>query len=379
MTAGRRFLGRVAALAGKELLHVQRDPRTLSLALVMPVALLLLFGYGVSFDVDTISVALVDRDRSVASRALRRELFASGELVLAAEPRDEAEAEALLRRAAVSAVVVLPRGLAADLARPGGSPPRIQLLVDGVEGTVATQALAKTEAIVGAIGAGASVFATARPAGLYDVRVSTLFNPAGESVFFIVPGITAYVVAIVAVMLTALTVAREWEQGSMEQLFATPVSRLEIVVGKLLPYLALGLVAVLLVIAVGVWVFGMPFRGDPATLALASLLFVSGMLGQGLLISTVARDQLVATQVAAFSSLLPSLLLSNFIFPIANMPAPIRALTWAVPARYYVEVLRGVLLRGNGLATMGPELLALALFTVVMLALSTRRFRREVA
>ncbi|HJK95620.1 MAG TPA: ABC transporter permease [Polyangiaceae bacterium LLY-WYZ-14_1] len=370
---------RVWALAEKELLHVQRDPRTLYLALGMPVVMLLAFGYGVTFDVDEIPVVVVDRDRTAASRRFRRELAASGEIDVVADPDDEAAALARMRVGAVSGVVVLPRGYGADRAR--GLPVTLQLLTDGVEGTVATQTQAKVSAIASALGNGSVFGAPPRPTdpAPYAVRISTFFNPAGESVYYIVPGITAYVVAIVAVMLTALTVAREWEQGSMEQLFATPVSRLEIILGKLLPYLGLGLVASLLVLAVGMWVFGMPFRGDPATLFLATVLFVTGMLGQGLLISTIARDQLVATQVAAFSSLLPSILLSGFIFPIANMPTVIRWLTTIVPARYFIDVLRGVLLRGNGPAELGLPLLGLVLFALAMLAIATARFRREVA
>jgi len=163
------------------------------------------------------------------------------------------------------------------------------------------------------------------------------------------------------------------------QLFATPVGRFEIVLGKLLPYLVLGGLAVLLVMAVGGWVFDVPFRGSPVALAVLSLLFLLGMLGQGLLISIVTRNQMVATQAAAMSSMLPSLLLSGFVFPIENMPLPLQILSRAVPARYYVAGLRGVLLRGNGMAELWPQAVMLALFALVMLGLSTARFRRTIA
>jgi ABC-2 type transport system permease protein len=194
-----------------------------------------------------------------------------------------------------------------------------------------------------------------------------------------VPGIAAYVLAIVAVLLTALTVAREWERGSMAQLFATPVGRLEIVLGKLLPYLVLGMLAVLLVLAVGGYVFDVPFRGSAPTLMLFSLLFLVGMLGQGLLISVVTQNQMVATQVATMSSMLPSMLLSGFVFPIENMPAPLQVLSRVVPARYFVAALRGVLLRGNGLGELWSEALMLCAFGALMLTLATARFKRTIA
>ena len=165
----------------------------------------------------------------------------------------------------------------------------------------------------------------------------------------------------------------------MAQLFATPVGRFEIILGKLLPYLVLGSVAVLMVIAVGGLVFNVPFRGSATTLCLLSLLFLVGMLGQGLLISVLTRNQMVATQVATMSSMLPSMLLSGFVFPIENMPAPLQAISRVVPARYFVAGLRGVLLRGNGLAELWSEALLLALFGAVMLTLSTLRFRRTIA
>jgi ABC-2 type transport system permease protein len=196
---------------------------------------------------------------------------------------------------------------------------------------------------------------------------------------YLVPGITALVLAIVAVLLTALTVSREWERGSMAQLFATPGGRLEIVLGKLLRDMLLGTLAVLLVLAVGSWVFNMPIRGSAPTFALVALLFLSGMLGQGLLVSIVARNQMLATQMATLSSMLPSLLLSGFVFPIANMPKPLQMISMVIPARYFIDALRGVLLRGNGLFELWPDALALALFTTFMVLVSTARFRRTIA
>ncbi len=377
MTTSRlkRALSRVLTLAGKEALHISRDPRTLYLALVMPVFLLLLFGYGVSFDLDQLPVLVVDQDDTSMSRRFLQHLGASGELEIVGRLETAEAATTWFERDAARGAFVVPHGFEASLAR--GEATSVQFLVNAADGNTATQLLAKADAITARAGADLLAPPGDPPRPPIDVRVLTLFNPGAKSAYYLVPGLSAYVVAIVAVLLTALTVAREWEQGSMEQLFATPVARLEIVLGKLLPYLVLGSTAVLLVLAAGGWVFDVPFRGDPITLALAALFFLVGMLGQGLLISVLTRNQLVATQAAAMSSMLPSLILSGFVFPIENMPLVLRLLTYAIPARYFIEVLRGVLLRGNGLAVLWPEVLMLLLFASVMVTLSTARFKRR--
>ncbi len=373
----RRFWGRVFALSAKEVRHVLRDRRTLYLALGMPVVLLLLFGFGVSFDLERLRVAFVDHDHTRASRAIASRLVAGDELEAVGHLRTEAEAEELLVAGGAALVVVIPRGFEEDLAR--GRRAELQLLLDGADNNTAVQARAKAEASARALGLSVLARSSAGAAPPISARVFTRFNPEGKSAVFLVPGIAAYVLAIVAVLLTALTVAREWERGSMAQLFATPVGRLEIVLGKLLPYLVLGSLGVLLVLAVGGWVFDVPFRGDPWTLALLSILFLAGMLGQGLLISVVTRNQMVATQVAAMTSMLPSLLLSGFVFPIENMPRPLQLVSRLIPARYFVEGLRGVLLRGNGIGELWREVLALAIFAVGIVVISTARFRRTIA
>jgi ABC-2 type transport system permease protein len=194
-----------------------------------------------------------------------------------------------------------------------------------------------------------------------------------------VPGLTAYLLAIGAVMLTALTVAAEWERGSMEQLFASPVGRLEIVLGKLLPYLGLGFLQLLLVLAAGTAIFDVPVRGSVLLVFVVGAAFLVGMLGQGLLISVLTRNQLVATQAATLSSMLPSILLSGMIFPIENMPLLLRAISHVVPARYLVHALRGIMLKGNGLEVLWSDLVGLVTFSVVVVALATARFRRRVA
>ena len=371
----RRSLVRIGAMAAKETLHIQRDPRTLYLALGMPVVLLFLFGYGVSFDLERVPIAIADADRTEASRALEDALTASRELVTVARDVAPEDADRLFRSGAAVAVLVVPEGYGADVTR--GERTEVQLLVDGSDPTVANQVLTKADALARA--------ETRRLGGLaageqpLQVKVWTRYNPASRSALFMVPGLVAYLLAISAVLLTALTIAGEWERGSMEQLFASPVGRLEIVLGKLLPYLVLGMLELLLVIAFGAVAFDLPLRGSPGLLLLLGLFFLVGMLGQGLLISVVAKNQLVATQAGALSALLPSLILSGMIFPIENMPWPLQAISRVIPARYLVHALRGLLLKGNGLAELWPDLLAQVVFAGLVIAVATARFQRRLA
>jgi len=370
-----RFLVRVWAMSAKETLHIRRDPRTLYLAFVMPVVLLLLFGYGVSFDVDRIPLAIADRDRSEASRALVDAFVRAGEFERVRDVAPD-DGERLLRDGRAMAVLVVRPGYGRDVLR--GEPGRAELLVDGADATTANQVLQKADAIARA----ATLRLGTRPgsaAPTLEVRTWTRYNPEARSAVFIVPGLTAYLMAIGAVLLTALALAGEFERGSMEQLFASPVGRFEIILGKLLPYLALGLLQLLLVVTAGATVFAVPIRGSLLLLFALGLTFLIGMLGQGLLISVIAKNQLVATQAGALSSLLPSLILSGMLFPVENMPRFLRLVSTLVPARYLVHGLRGVLLKGSGFGLVWPDLVAMALFAVAVLLAAVARFQRRVA
>ena len=364
-----RSLRRIGALATKELAHIRRDPQTLAMALGMPVALLLLFGFGVTFDLERLPLVVVDQDQTRESRHLAEVIDVSGDLTVGLHADAIEAGEAEMRAGHAVATVVVPEGFGRSVVR--GAPAAIQLVVDGADAATATQVINKADAIIGA-GLGRQ---SARPP--LSVHSWTLYNPAGRSALMLVPGLMAFILAMVCVLLTALTVAREWERGSMEQLFTTPVRRGELIVGKLLPYVVLGVLAVLLVLAVGAWVFSVPIRGSLLALAVASLLFLVGMLAQGLLVSVVTKHQMVATQVATLSSMLPTLLLSGFVFPIANMPPVLKAVAYVLPATHYVASLRAILLRGNGFPEIALHLGALAAFAAAMVAVSTARFRRR--
>jgi ABC-2 type transport system permease protein len=371
----RGFFVRVGALARKEIIHIVRDIRVLYMALGLPVVLLVLFGYAVSFDLDRLPVAVVDQDRTPASRRLIAALTASDSFEVAVQLDDPSQVEPYFRRGELKVALVIPRDFGRTLTR--GEPAETQLLLDGADGTTTSIALgyaagvsqAENRRLLARTGLVAEL-------GLRD-QVRLRFNPGMKSARYIVPGLIAVILAIMAVLLTALTVAREWERGSMEQLFATPVRRVEVMIGKLLPYLAIGMVQVLLVVTMGSWVFSVPVVGSLGLLFGAALLFLMGMLGQGLLVSVITRNQQVATQVGILSSMLPTLLLSGFVSPIENMPFVLRAIASVLPARYFITVLRGVMLKGNGIAELWPQLLAMLAFALAMIVLATARFKRR--
>jgi ABC-2 type transport system permease protein len=376
----RGFLRRVFAIMAKEANHILRDARVLYFALGLPVVLLLLFGYAISYDVEHIPLAVVDRDQTAASRALVDD-FAVGDLFdVVARCHDEGEVEALFRSGMVRAALVIPPDYGRRLER--GRDPTVQLLLDGSDNNSATVALGYAD--VTALNVSRERLPASLATGQLEgapitARIRTFFNPGLRSATFIVPGLTAVILAMIAVMLTALTVSREIEMGSMEQLFTTPVSRLEIILGKLAPYFLLGLVAVLLVVAVGVLLFSVPVEGSLPLLFGVSALFLLAMLVQGLLISVVARSQALASQVAVISTMLPALLLSGFIFPINNMPKVLQALAYTLPPSYFIHAIRAVLLRGQGVEAVVRDSGAITLYFLVLLALTVRKFRRTVA
>lgn len=370
----RRLVTRVLAMAEKEVVHILRDRQFLIFALGMPVVLILLFGYAVSFDIEKVPLVLVDQDRTPASRNLVKAFTASDVFVVAAEREDPEAAQSLFRSGAAKAALVIPRGFARSLAR--GDRTSAQILLDGADNTSASVALGYATA-VSLAASRAELSKMAGPVELpLEIRTRTLFNPRLKSSVFLVPGLMVVILVMIAVMLTALTIAREYERGSMEQLFATPVGRLEVILGKLAPYFFIGLVQVLLVLSLGVTLFEVPVRGSLTLLFGVSGVFLLAMLMQGLLISVLTRNQMVASMAAMFSTFLPALLLSGFVFPVENMPAVLRYLSAILPPQYYVRALRAILLRGNGLEVVWPDVLALGGFFLVLLAVAVARFRR---
>lgn len=367
-------LGRLLAMARKEWLQLQRDPRSMILAFALPLLLLIFFGYAITWDVDDLSLAVVDHDGSARARSLVEAFEATGYFTVTHRPDSPRQADDLLTRGTVRAILVIPPDFTTALAAGRQAP--LQLLLDGSDANTATIAMNYGEAIVGRFARNAVL--EGRPAmSPLEAEVRIWYNPTLASRNMIVPGLVAVIMSIIAALLTALTIAREWERGTMEQLASTPVSRLEVILGKLLPYVLIGAFDVVVTVVAGMILFGTPLKGSVLVLALLTLLFLVGALGLGIFISAAVKSQVLATQVAMVATYLPAVLLSGFLYDIASMPAVLRGVTYLIPARYYVTVTRGVFLKGVGLEVLWVQGIFMAAFAALGLGLAVRAFRKE--
>jgi len=367
---------RLRAIARKEILQLRRDPRSLILAFVLPVFMLVMFGYAISWDVGDIRTAVVDRDRTARSRDFLDAFAASGWFRIERALDGADEAQGLFERGAATLVLVIPPGFERDLEAGRGAP--VQALVDGSDANTATIVMAYVRATVQSWSQRVVLQGrTIRTPLAAESRV--WFNEELVSRNMIVPGLVATIMTIIAAMLTSLTIAREWERGTMEQLASTPVSRVEVVLGKLLPYLGIGLADVTLTSVLGVALFEVPFRGSVLLLAGLSLLFLTGALGLGIFISAVAKTQLLATQMSMIATFLPAFLLSGFMFSIDVMPRALQLVSFLVPARYFLVVTRGIFLKGVGPEVLHVQALLMVAFAAAGLGLAVRAFRKELA
>jgi len=369
---GRFSMRRALAMARKETIHIRRDPRSLALAFLLPLVLFTLFGYALSFDVDRVPLVVMDRDRTPQSRDLVEAFGGSPYFSLVGAVNTEQELDRALDRQEALIGLRLQPGFGAD--RLSGVPARIQLLADGSDSVTSQLAIGYAHGIV----AGLEAAGTQARQGGVDARVRILYNPDLKSRVFTVSGLVALIMIIIGAVLTSLTIAREWERGTMEQIIATRVTAGEVLLGKFLPYFAIGLLDLAGGIAMAVLVFNVPLRGSLFLLLALSSLFLAVALGQGLLISTVSRNQLLANQLALLTSFLPAFLLSGFFAPIENMPAAIRLITYFVPARYAMTICRGIMLKGVGLAILWPDVLALGAFAVLLFAVAQKKFVRRI-
>ncbi len=362
-----------AAVARKELRQIARDRRTLVVLLVVPVFFLLLFGYALNWDIRHVALAVDDRDRTPESRSLVAAFVHSGYFDHIGAT-DASHAAALLESGAARAVLVVPAGLGRDL-RLGRRVP-VQLLVNGANANTATIVTGYALAILQSQSreAGGSL-ALAEPPLAPAPRV--WYNPELRSTLFLVPGLIAYIAMISAAISTALSVVREKERGTIEQVRMAPLDPWMFVAGKAVPYYAVSLASGLGIVLAAMALFGLPMRGSWLLLLLAVSLFLFAALGLGLLVSSVAETQQVAFQLAALLSFLPTMLLSGFVFPIASMPPALRAVTYLVPARYFLVALRAIVLKGAGLAAFWTDLAALAAFAAAALAIASVRLKRQ--
>ena len=378
----RASLRRIAAVSRKEFLHVLRDPRSLALGILMPLIMLFLFGYALTLDVDRVRLAVWDQSASPQSRELVSRFEGSRYFSLRLQAASYAELERAVDRRDALIALVIPADFADSLE--AGRSSALQVLLDGSDPSTATIAQGYAEAIVLTWSRQIVIQQLQRRephraplAQPLEIRPRVWFNTDLVSRNFIFPGLIPVIMMIVAALLTSLSMAREWETGTMEQLVTMPVRSWELIVGKLAPYFCIGVLDLLLSVGIGYVAFGVPLRGSLWLLSALSLLFLLGALALGMLISIIAKGQLLASQLALLVTVLPAFLLSGFIFPLDNMPAPIQAVSHIVVARYFVIILRGIYLKDVGLGVLWPQALFLLAFVVAILSAAVLKFRKK--
>jgi len=369
-------------MARKELLHIVRDPRSLMAALTQPVMVLLLFGYALSLDVDRIPTMIYDADRSAVSQNLVQEFRGSRYFQIVDEVDSYKPIERAMDQRRILVGVAIPYDYSRNLLAGKESP--VQILLDGADSNTAAIAMGYAEGLVQSYAGHAREDAQSLRSGSVlrppvDTSVRVWYNPDLLSRNFIVPGLIGVITMIIAALLTSLTIAREWENGTMEQLLSTPVRPIEMALGKLSAHFLLGLVDMLIALFVGVVIFGVPLKGSWVLLLFSACVFLYGALAWGLYISAMFRNQLAAYQMGTLTSFLPAFLLSGFIYPISNMPWIIRVISFIIPARYFIDMTKGIFLKGTGLRLLWLDLLLLIVYAVGISFLAVRKLRQKIA
>jgi len=376
---------RVKFLLWKELIELRQDPRLFGIVIMAPIIQLFLLAYAATTDVRNVPIVIVDADRSTASRELIRRFDAAPSFSLVEVASDTAAIDRHLQRGSAWLGVAIPSGYAESLAQ--GRRETVQVVADGSDANSAGVSLSYATNLIAALGqelraqrpsASALPGSTGAPGG-FDARVRVWFNPTLESRYFMIPGVIALLLLVVTTNLSSMGIVREKEVGTLEQLNVTPLARWQLIVGKLLPYALVGLIDVLLVLAVAVFWFEVPLLGNRLLLLAMTLVWLLTTLGLGLFVSTISSTQQQAMMTTTFFFLMPMVLLSGFVFPIENMPRPIQLLTYLLPLRYFLVILRSLFLKGVGLETFWPEALALTASGVTLLLLAIARSSKRTA
>ena len=371
---------RLLAVASKELLQILRDSRSLIIVLIMAIILVLLFGYGVNLDLKNLPIYVYDRDGSQQSQDLLKRFQASDYFEIVRVANRYAELPRALDNGEAKMAIVIPWDFSNRLH--DGRPAQVQALVDATDDNTGNVLIGYAQAVVQGYSSEIQVdwlrdrgqFAEVTP---LSVQTRTWYNEDLESSAFIVPGVLALVMSVIGAFLTSLTIAREWERGTMEQLVSTPVTPLEIMLGKLVPYFVIGMVDVIICALIALFWFHVPFRGSFVTLLFSSAMFMIVVLSLGFFISVITKNQLAASQVALLITFLPAFLLSGFLYAIEQMPVVLQGITRILPARYYVSVLKKIFLKGTPTALLYADLVPLAVFTLVLALLATRSFHKR--
>ncbi len=369
---------RMAAIADKEWIQIRRDTRSLILTLFIPTLLVLLFGYALVFDVKHVKMVVYDQDRSYISRQYLERFKHTEYLSIVRYVDNYKEIDHFINTGGIIMAVVIPPAFERKFN--SGKFADVQVLVDGSDSMSALIATGYIKAITYQFNrdylaqslAKKGITSIKQPV---EIKNRIWYNSELKSRNFIIPGNLGLILAIISALITSLTISREWERGTMETLITTPVRGYEVVLGKLIPYIFIGIFDVVCALAIGFFVFDVPFRGSFIELALISILFLIGTSGLGILISSITRVQVLSVQVAIVLTYLPSFMLSDFIFPIKNMPVIIQMITYIIPAKYMIVVLKGIILRGVGYHVLMTQIVFLLIFCILVVALSIKKFR----
>lgn len=358
-------------IARKEFYHIMRDPRSLMIILIMPILMTFLYGYAINMDVEHLILGVVDYDQTVESRSLAEQFYASTYFDPPSQPVPASDPERMLQKAEANGIVIIRNGFAEAIHNK--RPTTVGLIIDGADNNTAAALRGYADGVLASYLLDELNVVTEPP----QVQLSTevLYNPDLESAIFFVPGLVAVILMMVSALLTSITIAREKETGTMEQLLTAPVTPTQIIVGKIMPYAFLALVDGILVLIFAKLLFDVPFRGSGLLLLGFGFLYILTSLAIGVLISTVVRTQQVAMMLALMVTMLPSIMLSGFIFALKNMPIALQALSHLVPARFFLTMIRGIMLKGAGFEVLLDQVLYLGLLTLVLLAIAVRKFR----
>jgi ABC-2 type transport system permease protein len=377
---------RLRFLVWKEFLELRQNPRLFGIVVVAPIIQLTMLGYAATTDVRNVPIVVADGDRTPESRDLIARFQGSPNFVIAGAVTTVSEVEPFLERGTAWMALAIPRGYGQFVE--SRRPVTVQVVADGTDSNSTTVALGYATSLIGGyaqelaaapMAASPELGAPVATRGAIDARIRVWFNPQLESRFFMLPGVLALILLVVTANLASMAIVREKELGTLEQLNVTPLRRWELIVGKLLPYGLIGMIDVLLAVAVAVFWFEVPLRGSFGLLFVLSLVYILCTLALGLFISTISHTQQQAMMTATFFFLTPMIYLSGFIFPIENMPAAIQPFTYLIPLRYYLEIVRGIFLKGIGLSVLWPQAVALGAWGMVMLALAVLRSRKQAA
>ena len=377
----------IRAIMRREFTDVLRDRRSLILTFLYPISMLIMYGYGIRYDVDNVPLTILDYDETPESRDLTQQLIRSGYFRVVRWAHNQHELDRDLTTDRSKAAVVIPRQFAAHIR--AGEPVTVQALIDGSDSNTATIAQGYLLAMIAGYGGGVVGLSTQRSApGAGTTGASTMtapielksriwYNPELKSVNFIVPGVIAVIMMIVGAILTALSIVKEKERGTIEQILVSPIRPLEMMIGKIIPYVIIAFIDLVIVVTAGYFVFHVPIKGSLFQLAFFALFYLTASLGTGVFVSTIADTMQTAMLAAIFISLMPSILLSGFVFPLENMPIGVRIVSYFFPGRYFVTAIRGIYLKGVGITVLWPEALMLLAFSTVIVWLSASRFQEK--